>query len=323
MCDLRDTLDLNFSFEVDRRNNLTYEEFDNEYRKQRRPVVITGLLNRWPAMRKWTPEYFREALGSKTILRKGKSLNIGELFESFDNVPPGERPRYINSIMLRRQFQELASDILPEIPHLWPNRLCSRWMAAVSELVDREGCPELLLAGKNASFALHYDNSSMMGFITQIYGTKDLIVFPPSQSGFLYQRKESSARNLSLIEDVFEPDFERFPLLKKAKAALVTIGPGDVLFHPPGWWHTSQTREISIAMVISTVGAQNWKEFCEDAMNLSAPSVWWKRLLKRTYVPCAGALMSLEDSLAGIRRRSAKPRRRERRLRVDRAPLIE
>ncbi len=289
-------IDLEFNLEIDRRHKLSFDEFEAEYRSKKRPVVLTGLMDRWPAMTKWTPRYFREEMGGKIIMRKGEALNIGDLFASFDSSQPGVDQRYVNSIMLRQQFSEIEPDIQPEIEHLLPNRLRSRWMLGVSDLVDPGGSPELLFAGPNAPFTLHFDENFMMGFITQVYGVKDLILFPPSESPYLYQSEDAKTRNMSLIGDVFNPDYEQFPLLRQAKAALVTLGPGEILFNPAGWWHASKPREISIAMLTSTVGPENWQDFCADCMELYARNNV-KTLLKRAYVRLGGAVMQLEELL--------------------------
>jgi histone arginine demethylase JMJD6 len=45
---------------VDRRTNLSQEEFLNEYVKNSRPVVLTDAAKGWRAMKKFTPAWFKE-----------------------------------------------------------------------------------------------------------------------------------------------------------------------------------------------------------------------------------------------------------------------
>lgn len=46
---------------------VTPEEFETKYYQERKPVVITGLMNDWPAMKDWSVEYFREKYGKQNV----------------------------------------------------------------------------------------------------------------------------------------------------------------------------------------------------------------------------------------------------------------
>ena len=44
--------------EVERRHKPSRDEFLAEYYSPNRPVIITGMMDDWPAMRKWSLDYF-------------------------------------------------------------------------------------------------------------------------------------------------------------------------------------------------------------------------------------------------------------------------
>ena len=46
------------SAEIERRHKLSRDEFLREYYCTNRPVIITGMMDDWPAMRKWNLDYF-------------------------------------------------------------------------------------------------------------------------------------------------------------------------------------------------------------------------------------------------------------------------
>ncbi len=48
--------------EIERRSKLCREEFLVEYYSRNRPVIITGMMDDWPAMRKWNLDYFARKL---------------------------------------------------------------------------------------------------------------------------------------------------------------------------------------------------------------------------------------------------------------------
>lgn len=41
---------------IERRSNLSLEEFENEYNSQYKPVIITDLTQNWPCQKIWTLE---------------------------------------------------------------------------------------------------------------------------------------------------------------------------------------------------------------------------------------------------------------------------
>ena len=55
------------SGEVERRHRLSREDFLREYYSTNRPVIITGMMDDWPAMQKWSLDYFEEKLGDREV----------------------------------------------------------------------------------------------------------------------------------------------------------------------------------------------------------------------------------------------------------------
>jgi len=47
------------SDQIERRENLSNEEFMKEYVYANRPVIVTDALRQWKAVGRWTPEFFR------------------------------------------------------------------------------------------------------------------------------------------------------------------------------------------------------------------------------------------------------------------------
>ena len=55
---------------IDRRGNVDAAEFRRDYLQPRRPVVLTDALRQWPALREFTPEFFRLVYKPGHYLRK-------------------------------------------------------------------------------------------------------------------------------------------------------------------------------------------------------------------------------------------------------------
>src|ERR1700676_5283055 len=52
---------------IDKREKLSRKEFLNEYVLKNRPVVLKDACQDWKAIGKWTPEFFKENYGTKTV----------------------------------------------------------------------------------------------------------------------------------------------------------------------------------------------------------------------------------------------------------------
>ena len=107
---------------------------------------------------------------------------------------------------------------------------------------------------------LHYDDYENL--LCQIKGTKEIILFPPSDykrlyytgraKGILqYDYKDGFHRNLSSLDtrsfefgssvNIDDPDYLKHPLYKQANPIRVVLKAGDVLFLPSYWHHEVQS----------------------------------------------------------------------------------
>lgn len=93
---------------------------------------------------------------------------------------------------------------------------------------------------------VHFDSAHNL--LVQIHGRKKLLLFPPQQSRSLYYPCLSLGHvNYSPV-DVEAPDYERFPLFKRATPLEVLLAPGEILFIPVRWWHYARALEPTISL---------------------------------------------------------------------------
>jgi hypothetical protein len=144
-------------------------------------------------------------------------------------------------------------------------------------------------------FSLHVDALHMLGFVTQIHGEKEFIIFPPSDGKYLYQLAGDAKH--SAIPNPFAVDLERFPLFAQATPARFVLKAGETIFNPAGWWHATRILSPSIAMVISTVGASNWAAYADDIARprQGVPTAVTAAL--RTYLSMVGLVLSAKERL--------------------------
>ena len=71
-------------------------------------------------------------------------------------------------------------------------------------------------------------------------------MYAPDQSKYVYPKKGAkNIANSSTIPDIENPDFEKFPLFKKANPIRFVLKAGEMLFVANGWWHTTKMHTPS------------------------------------------------------------------------------
>ena len=60
------------------------------------------------------------------------------------------------------------------------------------------------------------------------------------------------------------PDYNKFPLFKNAKALKITLNPGETIFIPSGWWHTTYVHNFNLTYAIDHVNSFNWNKFMDE-----------------------------------------------------------
>ena len=238
--------------------DISPEEFLQENVLKRKPILIKGALKEWKALQ-WTPEYLRRMAGSQTLRYRTEEGDAqGNFGELIDRIFHTDKPApYLRNIDLEHDLPTLARDIGPlrYCSRNWRNHFLMprRWPADV-----RKDLYEVFISRKNASFPyLHIDYWGMSGFLAQLYGRKEVILFPVEDSKYLYPMAANPLK--SSIQEFDSPDYEAFPEFRHARQHRVVLEPGDLLFNP-GWWHTTKTLTPSITMIWAYWNRHEWDD---------------------------------------------------------------
>ena len=49
--------------QIDRRAGLSRDQFEREYLRPLRPVILTDAISHWRALERWSPQFFKEEYG--------------------------------------------------------------------------------------------------------------------------------------------------------------------------------------------------------------------------------------------------------------------
>jgi hypothetical protein len=213
---------------IPRVENITAGEFRNAYMEPNRPVVIRDMASSWPALKKWTPEYFAREYGSlqvkifnSSFIRAGtsymSSLRKIPFREYLDLMLASSMDLRLFAFNIFWQAPELRKDILwPDITKGFSKQFIFMFFGCAGSVTP-----------------LHYDPDLPHLLHTVLHGKKRVMLFRNEESKNLYKHPF----NTRSYVDVDNPDFESFPRLKYVTGYQTILQPGETLFMPSGYWH--------------------------------------------------------------------------------------
>jgi hypothetical protein len=224
-------------------------------------VVISGALDQWKAMN-WTPEYFRNNFPDHPVSVDRQNYRMADFIELVINSSEENPAPYLRNAIIDRFLPRLLPDVHPLPEYFSPNWL----VGPLSQMLRSRlhgGSEELYIGGRGGKFPfLHYDSWHTHAFLCQLYGRKEFTAYAPDQTPYLYVKPDRY--NQSLIADLENPDHEKYPLFARARAMRFYLDPGEILFIPPGWWHTARILNPSITVSVNRANASNWSELTRD-----------------------------------------------------------
>lgn len=279
---------------VPRIENLSYRDFVHDFQRKRRPVIMTDATQDWAA-RSWTPEALRQKVGHRQVEIRTESEPETWSFEDLIDVTLASTnlrtAPYARNINVRRDLPELWPDIQPRLK--FASRDWKSTKLLPRDFVFPNGLEELFFGGQGAAFPqLHIDYWGMDGFVSQLYGRKELILIDPVQTPFLYVDPEDELG--SLIEDIDNVDLNRFPLFSNAEPIRLMLQPGDTLYNPNGVWHTTKMPEVSLTVITAAWNSSNWRRFCRQ-YRLWMPGTKLGRAAVLVWLATVGAVLGARD----------------------------
>lgn len=230
--------DVNSTFEVPRVERPSRRELEEGFIIPQRPVIISGAMEGWPALERWTNDYLRRQAGSCAI-SPSKVTDAGtHIPDAKDGaIATASEMKFAEYIDLIAggtisdgQLYAVQLPIKTALPELWPD---VAFPAYVEE--DKFAAVNLWLGAGNNFTGLHYDYAD--NFLTQIRGRKQVLLCPPQEIARVYPFPFSYVGNNISRVNVASPDLTQFPAWADADRALVELGPGDMLYIPLFWWH--------------------------------------------------------------------------------------
>ncbi|WP_222537374.1 cupin-like domain-containing protein [Pedobacter polysacchareus] len=216
---------------IDVVQDISKEDFEKNYLRARRPLIIKNMSKKWPAHEKWTLDYLKTVVGDKTVPLYDSSkadpskpinasaaeMKFADYVDLIKNTPTDLRIFLFDPI---KQAPKLLED------YRAPKELMGGFL---------DSYPNMFFGGKGSVTFLHYDIDLAHIFHTHFGGRKHVILFENKWKERLYQIPYAT---YALEDyDVEKPDFDQFPALKGVKGIEAYLEHGDTLFMPTGYWH--------------------------------------------------------------------------------------
>lgn len=228
--------------QIERVKTISKKDFFNNYVKKQKPLVIEQLTEDWPAYEKWHLHYMKEIAGDKIVpLYDDRPVSYKDSFnEAHAKMKMSE---YVDLLESENStnYRIFLYNLMKEVPQLQND---FKWPKIGLRLVKQ--LPMLFFGGRNSKVFMHFDidYSNILHF--HFHGEKQCILFEPNQTKFLYKIPHSLISREDI--DFDNPDFEKFPALKKAEGLICNLKHGEMLYMPEGYWHYMKYVTPSFSM---------------------------------------------------------------------------
>ena len=241
------------SDEIERRHKPSRVEFLREYYCTNRPVIITGMMDDWPALQKWTLDHFAETFGDREVnvqVGRNADANYEARREQFrrkmifsDFIERVRTSGVTNDFYITASNNAGNKDALPE---LWDD------IVQIPEYLDAtaplNGFFWFGPAGTITPF--HHDLTN--NFMAQVLGRKRIKIAPswdmPLMRNLFHVFCEIDGR-------VTQP--APGASLRQPQVLECILNPGEILFLPIGCLHYVEGLEISATVSFTNFAFDN------------------------------------------------------------------
>lgn len=232
--------------EVPRVHKPSKQEFLDQFYSENKPVIIEGALDDWPALELWQDgQYLKDKNGDAIVEVQAKRTS-DENYEINSQAHKKE--------MSFGEFVDIVESGVETNDWYMTANNTGKNLEALRRLREDIRYPEYLTDDKNEGFfwygpkgivtPIHHDLTN--NFMAQVRGRKLVRLVAPFESAYVYNHMHCFSP-----VDLFNIDFDRFPLMREVRTIDIELGPGDLFFLPVGWWHAVKGLDISMTMTFT------------------------------------------------------------------------
>ncbi|KAF9294069.1 hypothetical protein BGZ88_004515 [Linnemannia elongata] len=243
---------------IDRRSGLSLEDFIQEYEQPGKPVIITDGAKHWPAMTKWSTEYFLKTWPDAVLRAESVDVKVENYFK-YAQGTKDESPLYLFDKKFGERCQGILEDM--EVPVYFREDFFG---------MMKERRPDyrwIIIGPARSGSTFHKDPNATSAWNAVITGSKKWIMFPPHilPPGVFTNEDESEVTSPVSLMEWFSNFYAstQFPDDPADRPLEGICREGEIMFVPRGWWHAVVNLDDCIAITQNYVGSQNLKETME------------------------------------------------------------
>ena len=231
------------TYHVERIQNLSKEDFINQYVKKEIPVILEGAAAKWKCVQEWTLDYFKELHGDdeitfmdQTDIARGfEQTTLGEVI---DQMKQGVNKYYRFYPLLEKHPEHLLD-------------FDYQWIKERKQKGNYGNAFQAFLSPAGGFTPIH--NASSHNLFTQSHGEKKWVLYPkeytcvidPAPARNFY--RSAPIRN-GIDFNPFKNNFQDYSLYQYIDRYEVHLKAGDVFYNPPYVWHSVQNPTESIGV---------------------------------------------------------------------------
>ncbi|GAB4512416.1 MAG: hypothetical protein Tsb0019_08990 [Roseibium sp.] len=277
---------------IPKRERIDRDTFSRWLANPRSPLVLTGMMAKWPAMEKWSFDYFARQFGDFPVVANAPqfadlakwSVNTTladyvAYLENPDHIAGEWTVGDIDSLRsaglslyagnfnpahpVRGRPDEVFKDVprLPKFIECWFDMLDPEFVEKCQRLQSHQFV-YLSIAG--GITPLHHDFWETHAFLAQICGKKRAVLFHPKYMDELYREPTGDV-----------PTLMRDPAFDHMTCWSAELEPGQILIIPSNWLHWVETLTPSITYSIDWIDGSNWQAYVAEGQKaLETRGLW-------------------------------------------------
>lgn len=229
---------------VPRRAALAPDDFLADYYANQRPVILEGLVDDWPALSLWDASYLEAKIGRNTVIEAQVGRDTRTNFEA-------EKTALTQTITFGKVADHLRKNKASNNIYVTANNGASNRSAfdpvwqdfgPIDGYTTKDDSNDgfLWIGPKGTITPFHHDLTNNL--LIQVKGRKKVVMAPNWDEAWM----KSDNRFFSALTPRDAKKLTHGPTLVEC-----TIGPGDALFIPVGWWHHITSLEESYTVLFT------------------------------------------------------------------------
>ncbi|WP_417905497.1 cupin-like domain-containing protein [Candidatus Tisiphia endosymbiont of Micropterix aruncella] len=214
-------------------------QFTTDYYESQKPLLIKQGATNWPAMTKWSEDYFIKTIGNSQVVLNEFKHTKEKIFRTI--LPPMIMEEAINIMRHNKDKTKKYSILRDSMVNHHPKLLTDVYDIPFLD-TDIFYSKDFWFGDGGNVTSIHFDAAD--NFVISILGEKTFYLYHPSETYLLYPHNliTEGRFNFSQVPSRFLFDIKHYPLFTQAQCYKVTIKPGNILYIPSGWWHEVHTH---------------------------------------------------------------------------------